>query len=159
MPSRSSRPVHRTDRGPRPVNECGPVAALSRRARELAHLDRQLRQTLPDPLRHNVRLADVRDQRVVFLAPSSAWATRLRMCQGEILAAARRAGFQAASVIVRVAVLPREPEDAPASPRSLSGATAEHLRSSARSVSDPELRDLFLGLAALAGKTDSPHGS
>lgn len=150
--------MRRTDRGPRPVNECGPVAALSRRTRELADLDRRLRQALPEPMREHIRLADVRDQRIVFLAPSSAWAARLRTCQGDILAAARRSGIQASSVVVRVAVLPRKAPDAPAPPRPLSGATVDHLRSTARSLSDPELRDLFLSLASLADNSDSPHG-
>jgi hypothetical protein len=140
------------------VNECGPIAALSHRAHELDGLDRQLRQSLPSPLREQVRLADARDGRLVFLAPTSAWASRLRLAQTQLLSAARTLGTRAESVIVKVAPLPPIPEE-PAIRKPLSPATADHLRSTAASLSDPEMRALFLSLASIADGSPSPHGS
>jgi hypothetical protein len=140
------------------VLECGPVAALARRAHELDEMDRRLRQTLPSPLRDQVRLADIRDGRIVFLAPSPAWASRLRLAQAQILAAARAMGAQAGSVVVKVVPPPAAPHE-PAKRTPLSRAAAEHLETAARSLSDPELRALFLELASIAEVSDSPRGS
>src|ERR1700761_9728454 len=89
--------------GPKSVTEFVPVTALAKRAGELEALDRALRQTLPSPLREQVRFADLRDGRLVFLAPSPAWASRLRLHQAQILEAARAIGTRASSVAVKVA--------------------------------------------------------
>jgi hypothetical protein len=131
------------------IADVGPVAKLAHRARELDMLDRQLRATLPVPLRDHVRLADLRDGRLVFLAPSSAWASRVRLYQAQILEAARAIGAQAHSVAVKVAPLPVEPPG-PDPLKPLSAGAARHLRAAAASLSDPTLRDLFLGLASVA---------
>lgn len=134
------------------MNDCGPVSALSRRTRELSKLDRLLRLPLPDPLREHVRLADIRDGRIVFLAPTPAWGARLRTCQNTILAAAKGCGVQAAAMIVRVRPLPRTPQVNAVEPRRLSQTAAQHLRSAAQSVPDFEIRSLFLDLAACADR-------
>jgi hypothetical protein len=139
------------------VTECGPIAALSSRAHELDRLDRQLRQSLPSPLREQVRLADVRNGRLVFLAPTSAWASRLRLTQTQLLGAARALGTRVESVVVKVAPLPPVPEE-PAMRKPLSEATADHLRSTATSLSDPEMRALFLSLASIAEGSSPPDG-
>src|SRR5699024_8198578 len=82
----------RARRGPEDVRESEPFIALARKARKRDELDKRLRQTLPSPLRDEVRLADLRRGCLVFLAPSPAWASRLRMAQGQLLAAARAMG-------------------------------------------------------------------
>lgn len=140
------------------MGECGPVAALKARAQVLKELDERLRQTLPPPLRGQVRLADLRDGRIVFLAPSPAWASKLRMLQNEILANARSFGAHAGSVVVKVAPPPPEPKE-PEPAKPLSHTAAHHLRSAARFLSDPELRALFLELASFAEHSSSPRGS
>jgi hypothetical protein len=132
--------------------------ALAKRAHEQDELDRQLRRTLPSPLRDQVRLADIRNGRIVFLAPSPAWASRLRLAQAQILAAARAMGAQAGSVVVKVVPPPAAPHE-PAKRTPLSRAAAEHLKTAARSLSDPELQVLFLELASIAERSDSPRGS
>jgi hypothetical protein len=147
--------LRRTSQGPKPLTECGPVAALARKASELEALDRALRQTLPPPLREQVRFANLRGDRLVFLASSPAWASRLRLLQAQILVAARAIGAAAGSVTVKVAPLPpaaMEPERA----KPLSAAAALHLKAAATSISDPELRVLFLELASVAETADSP---
>ena len=137
------------------VGECGPVAALVSRARALDALDRQLRQPLPDPLRSQCCLASVQSGRIVFLASSSAWAAKLRLQQNAILAQARViSGLPVEKFTVKVAPLPpRPPRQTRRKP--LSNAAAEHLKTAARSVADPELRAVYLQLASLAEPTSS----
>jgi len=132
------------------IGECSPVAALTARARALDALDHKLRQPLPDPLRHQCRLADIRAGRLVFLASSSVWAAKLRLHQAALLADARKvAGQPIEKFTVKVApLLPLSPEQTRRKP--LSHAAAEHLKAAARSVADPELRAVYLRLASLA---------
>lgn len=148
-----SQPPRRSTRGLTSITEFGPVASLAQRARELDQLDRQLRATLPSPLRDQVRFADLRDGRLVFLAPSSAWASRVRLYQAQILEAARAIGAKAHSVAVKVAPLPPV-EVIPDRHKPLSTSAARHLRSAAASLSDPTLRDLFLDLASKAENSE-----
>ncbi len=116
----------------------------------LAALDGQLRLSLPEPLRHQCCLADVRAGRVVFLASSPAWAAKLRLLQSQILSHAREAlGADLRTFAVKVADLAPVPPE-PARRKPLSLAAAEHLKAAAKSLSDPELRALYLKLASLA---------
>jgi hypothetical protein len=144
----------RTGHGPKSLAECGSFATLAKKACVLEALDRALRQTLPSPLREQVRFADLRHDRLVFLASSPAWASRLRLMQTQILASARAIGTCASSVTVKVA--PQPPAMiAPDQPKLLSPAAATHLRAAAAVSSDPEWRELFLQLASFAETTDS----
>lgn len=119
----------------------------------LEALDRALRQTLPSPLREQVRFANLRNDRLVFLASSPAWASRLRLMQTQILATASAIGTHASSVTVKVA--PQPPvETPPDRSKPLSPAAAAHLRAAAASLTDPELRALYLELASLAETAD-----
>ena len=132
------------------IAECGPVAALAQRARALDALDQKLRQPLPDALRRQCRLADVRAGRLVFLATSSVWATKLRFYQTTLLAQARVAsGLKIEKFAVKVAPLPPVPPEQTRR-KPLSYAAAEHLKAAARSLADPELRAVYLRLASLA---------
>jgi hypothetical protein len=146
----------RTGSGPKSLTDCGSFATLARKAGALEALDRALRQALPLPLREQVRFADLRHDRLVFLASSPAWASRLRLMQTQILATARAIGTCAGSVTVKVA--PHQPPAnvEPDRSKPLSPAAASHLRAAAASVTDPELRALFLGLASLAETAGSP---
>ncbi len=148
QPSRPrSRSLLRT--GLRPVAECDPVTTLAPRAMALDQLDRQLRRMLPGVLGEQVRLASVQPDRIVFLATSAAWASRLRLQQAQILEAARALGAVATAITVKVAPLPPVPR-VPAERKPLSPAAARHLRAAAKSLSDPDTRNLFLALASLA---------
>ena len=140
--------IRRTDRGPRPVVECG-LAGLARKAGEREALDRALRQTLPLPLREQVRFAHLRGSQLVFLADSPAWASRLRLMQTRILNTAHAIGVSAGSMTVKVAPpdpVPPEPDQS----KPLSSAAARHLKAAAKATDDAELRALFLHLASLA---------
>ena len=144
----------RIGNGPKSLVECGSFATLARKASALEALDRALRQTLPSPLREQVRFADLRNDRLVFLASSPAWASRLRLMQTQILATARAIGTCASSVTVKVAPQPPT-EIVPDRSKPLSPAAASHLRAAATSTTDPELRELFLELASIAEVSDS----
>ena len=137
------------------IGECGPVAALVARARALDALDRQLRQPLPEALRRQCCLASVQSGRIVFLASSSAWAAKLRLQQNAILAQARViSGLPVDKFTVKVAPLPpRPPRQTRRKP--LSTTAAEHLKTAARSIADPELRAVYLRLASLAEPASS----
>ncbi|HNR92166.1 MAG TPA: DciA family protein [Dokdonella sp.] len=146
QPSRPPRP----HAGFMPVAECAALDTLAVRARALDALDGRLRHLLPATLARECRLADVRNGRLVFLATSAAWATRLRLHQEALLAEARVAiGDTATQVVVKVAALPPVPPE-PARRKPLSATAANHLRTAASSLTDPELRALFLNLASLA---------
>jgi hypothetical protein len=148
----------RTGHGPKPIVECSSFATLAQKAGVLEALDRALRQTLPSPLREQVRFANLRNDRLVFLASSPAWASRLRLAQTQILAAARAIGTCASSVTVKV--VPQPPvATAPDRSKPLSPAAADHLRTAATLLSDPEMRELFLELASLAETAHSPDKS
>ncbi|RAO75988.1 DUF721 domain-containing protein [Dyella jiangningensis] len=147
-------PSRRKGSGLTPITAFGPIASLARKARELDALDRALRQTLPSPLREQVRFANLQDGRLVFLAPSPALAARVRLLQTQILSTARAIGTYASSVTVKVA--PPPPTDiVPDRSKPLSPAAASHLRAAAASTTDPELRELFLELASVAEVSDS----
>lgn len=147
MPSRRTDTHHA---GPRPAAECIALGALADYARALDVLDRRLRRLLPDALARETKLADVRGGRVVFLASSSAWASRLRLHQAALVAEARVAlGDVVERFAVKVAPLPSVPPETPR-PKPLSTTAAKHLRAAAKSLSDPELRALYLHLASFA---------
>ena len=148
---------NRNGHGPQSLADVGPVAALAKKASKLEALDRALRQTLSSPLREQVRFANFRDDRLVFLASSPAWASRLRLQQAQILAAARAIGANAGSVTVKVAPLP-PPDPQPEQSKPLSAAAALHLKAAAKSTPDPELRALFLELASVAEPSNSTPG-
>jgi hypothetical protein len=76
------------------------------------------------------------------------------MAQQSLLAAARAIGAPVDSVMVKVKPPSTPPVAAPPSPKPLSRASAQHLRAAARSLSDPELHDLFLKLASVAEVPD-----
>ena len=104
-------------------------------------------------------MADIGPKRLVFLADSSAWASKLRFHQTALLALARQvSGLPANQFAVKVAPLPPvPPEQIRRSP--LSKNAAEHLKAAARSVADPELKAVYLQMASLAEDSSPPLSS
>ncbi len=141
-----SRPAPRR-RGPQALGDCSAFANLAGRAATLDALDRALRQTLPQPLREQVRFANLRGGRLLFLAASPAWATRLRLLQTQILTAARALEVRAESLAVKVSPLPPVPPE-PDRRRTLSPTAAAHLRAAAAATGDPDWQALYARLAA-----------
>ena len=122
---------------------------LIERAMQLHALDRQLRQSLPEPLASHVKLGNLRDDRLVFLVDAPVWNARLRLYADILLDAARAAGIRASSITVKVATMqPVPPDAAPLSP--LSPSARETLRAAAAATQDEELKSRLLRLASLA---------
>lgn len=139
-----------SDAGLRPAKECVALGALAQRAHALDTLDQRLRRLLPDATARETRLADVRNGRLVFLASSPIWASRLRLHQATLLAEARLAiGETIERFAVKVAPLPTVPPN-PTKPVPLSAATARHLRAAATVLADPQMRALLLDMASIA---------
>ncbi len=143
-------PLRASTAGPKPALECVALDALADRARALDALDERLRALMPAAVARETRLADVRNGRLVFLASSPTWASRIRLYQAALLAEARTAlGGTVERFAVKVAPLPAVPPE-PAKPKPLSAATARHLQAAAKTISDPEIRALYLKLASFA---------
>ena len=139
------------------MTECIALDALADRARVLDALDERLRRLLPAATARETRLADVRNGRIVFLASSPTWASRLRLHQADLLAEARTAlGSGVERFAVKVAPLPLVPSE-PARAKPLSTTAANHLRSAAKTIADPELQDLYLKLASLSSSDYLPE--
>ncbi|MFA5684903.1 MAG: DciA family protein [Lysobacteraceae bacterium] len=125
------------------------LAKLVDRIRWLEALDRRLRQSLPASLASQCRLANVREDRLVFLVQAPVWKARLRLHTDVLLDAARAAGLDIRTLTVKVATMPPVPPgEAPHTP--LSAAARDALRAAAATTDDPELRDRLLALASLA---------
>jgi hypothetical protein len=86
-----------------------------RHALGLDALDRQLRPLLPPGLAAHVRLANVADGRLVFLADSPIWHARLRLSADALLDAARSVGLDVREVAIRTTSQPFERPAPPAS--------------------------------------------
>jgi hypothetical protein len=81
----------------------------------LAQLQRLLDNALEPALAGHFQVANTRQNRVILLAASSAWATRLRMQSAEVLAALQRAGhaeFDQIEVRVDAGVVARAAQSA-----------------------------------------------
>ena len=73
-------------------------------ARDMGDLVQILQDSLPEPQRHAISAANLRDDgELVILASSSAWASRLRYEEQALLAAARAVGHTVSRCSVRVA--------------------------------------------------------
>ena len=81
-----------------------------RHALGLEALDRQLRPLLPPGLAMHVKLANVVDGRLVFLADSPVWHARLRLATNQLLGAARSVGLEVREVTVRTTSQPIRPD-------------------------------------------------
>lgn len=127
----------------------GDLGSVIDRARMLDALDRRLRQSLPPALAAQVRLGNVRDGRLVFLASSPTWKAKLRLHADAIRDAAAAAGLAVGGMTVKVATMSTVPTAVPSHP-PLSASARETLRTAAATVTDPELRDQLLRMASLA---------
>lgn len=140
-----------------PIAKCMSLDTIAARARALDRLDGKLRRLLPETLARECHLADLRNGRLVFIATSSTWATRLRLHQDKLLTEARAAtGSTVELFAVKVAPLPPVPPE-PAMAKPLSTTAANHLRSAAKTIADPELQALYLQLASLASSNYPPE--
>lgn len=127
----------------------GDSSHLIQRAMQLQALDRQLRQSLPEPLASHVKLGNLRTGKLVFLVDSAAWTRRLLEHAGVLLDVARAAGVPASEVTVKVATVRSISPDA-VPPARLSPAARETLLAAAAATQDEELKSRLLHLASMA---------
>lgn len=80
-----------------------PLDRIVRKARDLGDLTGALQAALGPELAQAVRAASVRDDTLVIISASSAWASRLRFEDQAILKAAGDAGVTASRLRVQVA--------------------------------------------------------
>jgi hypothetical protein len=126
----------------------GSLRSLVERARMLEALDRQLRQSLPENLAQQCKLANVRADRLVFLVTSPVWSAKLRLHADALLGAAAAVGLSVNSLTVKVATMQPVPPDQ--TPHTPSPTARDSLLAAAGAVADPDLRDRLLRLASLA---------
>ncbi len=121
---------------------------LLSRLQDNLRLSKALTAFIPPALVPQVRFATLRQSRLVFLADNAAAASRLRLMQAELLAAARRAGVADAVGLV-VKVVPREVFDTIESPvaKTLSDEARRQLRAASTAAADPEISALLDRLA------------
>lgn len=143
-------PLPRDTHGPTPMSQCGPVADLAARARDVDRLSQRIVPLLPAPLREHVSHAGLHNDRILLLVESPVWVTRVRMEQDRVLAAVRSLGLAANSVTAKV-MPPLAPSEAAATTPPLSPRAGQTIRAAASAIADPELRALFLELADHAG--------
>lgn len=134
---------------PSEVAKAGGLGRLVERARQLETLDQKLRCCLAPPLSQHCRLANVREDRLVFMVSSAIWASKLRMHTAQILAAAASLGVHARSVTVKVSAV-SSARAVETSKTPLSPAARDALRAAAETTNDPLLRERLIALASLA---------
>jgi hypothetical protein len=101
------------------------LGGILQHAAVLAQLQRLLAAALDPALAAHFQVANVRQDRLVLLASSPAWATRLRMQAADILAILRRAGRTGLDE-VEVRVAPLAPRPAPQPGKKKLSPAAEH---------------------------------
>ena len=100
---------------------------LLERAGLLMHLEGLLREMLDPALAERFRVANLRQNRLILLAPTASWATRLRMAAPQLLGSLHRSGYAGIeSIEIRVGPLPPDPPAARRA-RPLSPAAKEAL--------------------------------
>ena len=121
---------------------------MIQRAQALGRLDQLLRQSLPTALAGQCLLANVENDRLVFLVNAPVWKNKLRLMADVLLDGAAAAGYPARTLVVKVdPAVTVSPENVVGKP--LSEAVRESLRTTAQSVKDPDLRAQLLKLASL----------
>ncbi|MFA6985726.1 MAG: DciA family protein [Arenimonas sp.] len=124
------------------------LGPLIQRAQALGRLDQLLRQNLPAALAENCRLANVDNDRLVFLVSAPVWKNKLRLVADVLLDGAAAAGHPVRTLVVKVVPTSSiSPETVVGKP--LSEAVRDSLRATAQSVNDPDLRAQLLKLASL----------
>lgn len=128
------------------------LADVLRRAGKLRRLDQALRSRLPADLAGHVHVANVRAARLVVIADSAAWATRLRFHGGNILQDLRSPdGGELRRLDIQVRPHGIEPRPKRRAQRP-SPAACRNIESVAAHIEDNDLADALRRLAR--GKRD-----
>lgn len=123
---------------------------IAGRAQWLAAVDGRLRGVLAGPVRPHVRLTNIRETTLVFLAASPVFAAKVRLAQAQLIAAAQREGIEATEVKTVVGALPSSPPDAPPG-KVMSPAVRAMLEQTAKELEDEGLAQALRALANAKG--------
>lgn len=108
------------------------LGAILDRTRLLLHLQQRLASSLEPALANHFQVANIRQNRLILLAPSATWATRLRLETADLLESLHEAGFMSLREI-EVRVAPLVKQDAPRrTEKPLSAAARQALELMAR---------------------------
>jgi hypothetical protein len=103
------------------------LGAVLNRARLLLQLQQLLAGSMEPSLASHFQVANIRQNRLILLAPSASWATRLRMSTAELLETLHQAGFtELRKIDIRVAPLIKSEAALPAE-KPLSAAARQAL--------------------------------
>jgi hypothetical protein len=117
------------------------LGRLLEHARDVAGIDRRVRQSLEPDLADHCEVANYHQGRLVVVCSSAAWATRWRMKQAEIIGRLQAARLDVRAVDVRISPVRRtKPE--PRKRKPLPKAAREALERFAEDSGDPEIRAL-----------------
>lgn len=123
---------------------------LFRDAAENRSQNERIRQLIDEPLRAHVRFALLKNDTVILIADSSAWASKLRYqvaaIQQRMESSPGMDGVR--NIRVKVAAAEATTQIPTRRAKALSASTAEGVRSQAESIEDPLLRAAVLKLAA-----------
>jgi hypothetical protein len=91
-------------------NSDASLGKLLRHARHLARLEDLLRTLIEPELADRFQVAAARENRLLLITPTAAWATRIRMMAPQLIESLRSSGAQGIEFIdIRVAPLSLEP--------------------------------------------------
>ncbi|GAA5218918.1 DUF721 domain-containing protein [Corallincola platygyrae] len=128
----------------------GSMSKLQHGAQQITHISKTVKQLLPDNLAAHVSVANYRDGVLVLLAPSSAWAQRVKFAQTMLVSKLRQQGLSALSTI-EVRIQPSSATEASSKPtelphRKLSNSAADQLEALAEHAPE-QLKKQLLKLA------------
>lgn len=131
----------------RPLNQLLSPNLLER-ARLLQTMTRSVQDLLSEPLASHCWVGGVHGKYLHLVADGSAWATRLRYQQHDILKRINSEfGLTLKALRIKMISPSRQASPIKQTPRAVSAAAATALNQAARSTDDPELKAAFLRLA------------
>ena len=145
MSMKSSTPIHKLLRAQK-----GNVAELVTQARQLGHLSDIIQAMLDPSLADHCHLAHFDGSRMVLVADSPAWATRLRFSVDTLVSQLKQYsnkfhGLSKIEVAVRPE-LPGQPQPDVVI-RTISAEATQYIEESAQGIDDPELKQALQRLA------------
>ncbi len=130
----------------------GMLQRLAARGQRLKALEAHIGKLLADEFRGHWQLVNLRGEELLLQCENTAWATRLRFMQSELLRQLREDGMHKLQIIhVRVA-----PKPAPSTPPAIRRELSEQAAADIKSAADGMAPELAAALRRLAGRRGKP---
>ena len=126
----------------------GTLRHLLARAQAYARLNERIATDIPAELHGHCRVACIRDDTLVIVAESAAWASRARLHSAEWLHAVRKHWPASIRQLKFRVQTPPFGEAAEKVPRQLPATVCDHLARCAETQRDPQMADILRRLAA-----------